>query len=176
MSRLKWLRRDSLISIRIESRHQWRLSTLLRCFRRVFAAEALHTTGSIDKFLLTGKIRVAVGAYFHADRLAGRTRRIRSATGTRYHQRVVFGMNSGFHYLTTSISSLFISNDINNSRFRSLSARPQPSNIWNARKTAIGELLSLSTPQIGLTCWFKRRYASGVAAASDLQISLASQI
>lgn len=63
----------------------------------VFATEPLNTTGSIQQLLFAGEVRMAVGANFNRDRLAGRTGRIGGSAGAGNHDIVVRRMNFLFH-------------------------------------------------------------------------------
>lgn len=70
-------------------------SKLLR-FRYVFIffAETFHPTGGIDKFLLTGKKRMAVGTNLHAYFISRGPGGIGGAAGTGNGQLFIFRMNA----------------------------------------------------------------------------------
>lgn len=66
----------------------------------VFAAETLHPAGCIQKFLLAGKIGMAIRADFNAYTLFGRARGILGAAGTVNQYFVIFRMNSRSHFIS----------------------------------------------------------------------------
>ncbi len=72
---------------------------------RVFAAEALHATGSIDHLLLAGKERVAVGADFHVDvALMGRTGLKAVTAGAHHADGFVIRMDSWLRHGDENLS------------------------------------------------------------------------
>jgi len=98
-------RREKRWSKRFSRRESWQNWNLLFCGARlcgsvsVFLREAFDAASGIDKFLLAGEERVAVGANFDAQHVAldGGAGGKRMTASTVYGDRVVVGVNSGFH-------------------------------------------------------------------------------
>jgi hypothetical protein len=64
----------------------------------VLAAEALHSSGGVQKLLLTGEERVAGGADFHVDIASVCGPGGKGVTaGTMHANFVIIGMDGGFH-------------------------------------------------------------------------------
>lgn len=85
----------------------------------VFAAETLHASGRIHQLLFAGEIRMAVGADFDGDLLAGRPSLVLGAAGTGDRHLIVLRMDACFHvhFLYDCRSNILI-NRKNNGRFR----------------------------------------------------------
>ncbi len=65
----------------------------------VLLGEALDAAGGVNEFLLAGEERVAIRADFNAQHVAfdGRARLERMAAGAVHRDRVIIGVNTGFH-------------------------------------------------------------------------------
>jgi len=71
----------------------------------IFFPEALNSTGSVDKFLFTGKERMTFGANFNTDIGPGRTDLYLIAACTSYARFSVIRMNSVFHLICNPLYS-----------------------------------------------------------------------
>ena len=71
----------------------------------IFFPEAFNSTRCVDKFLFTGKKRMAFGAYFNTDIRPGRTDLYLIAACASYARFSVFRMNSVLHVICNPLCS-----------------------------------------------------------------------